>query len=54
LELLLYVAPATKWRGVAEGLELEYMHAKENKIDDISQLKLKKSINHKPNIKIKF
>jgi hypothetical protein len=37
---------------------LECMHAKENKIDDINHmqhwLKLKKSINHKPNIKIKF
>jgi hypothetical protein len=43
---------------VVEGPEVGVMHAKENKIDDISHmqhwLKLKKLINHKPNIKIKF
>jgi hypothetical protein len=58
LGVLLCVASATKWHLVVESLGLECMHAKENRIDNISHmqhwLKLKKSINHKPNIEIKF
>jgi hypothetical protein len=36
--VLLYVASATKWPSVAEGLELECMHAEENNIDDINHM----------------
>jgi hypothetical protein len=56
--VLLHVASTTKNQSVAKGTRLECMHAKENEIDDINHvqhwLKLKKPINNKPNIKVKF